>query len=361
MPRLGWEPRDGAERQRTGGRTRTVASPGREVSAMNGPARRIGHLWWLTWVTLLALGLAACGGSAAAPFDNGSGTDLSVTGKGGGAIGAPMPAPIDATTAAPAAAEPPGGTTSTPNSPGSSDLLIIKTGMLELRVKEIDPALAAASAKIADLGGYISGSQRTGDGDQSVATATYRIPAARWDSALVALRALAIKILSEQTQTQEVTGQVSDLGAQITNLRATEQALQAIMVRATKISDVLAVQEQLTGVRGQIDQLTTAKKHLEEQAAFSTLTVAYSLPSVAAVTVAQKGFDPGAEVDRAMASLVGIMQSLAATGIWFGIVLLPVLLVLGLIALVVLAVVRRIRRSRARRDSRATILPTPEA
>jgi hypothetical protein len=326
---------------------------------MNGPARRIGHLSGLTCVMLLALGVAACGGSAAAPVDNGSGAFQSLTGRGGSAIGAPAPAPIDAASAAPA--EAPGGTTSTPNSPGSPDLLIIKTGMLELRVKEIDPALAAASAKIADLGGYISGSQRTGDGDQAVATATYRIPAARWDAALVALRALAIKVLSEQTQTQEVSGQVSDLGAQITNLRATEQALQAIMVRATKISDVLAVQEQLTGVRGQIDQLTTEKKHLEEQAVFSTLTVAYSLPSVAAVTVAQKGFDPGAEVDRATASLVGIAQSLAAAGIWFGIVLLPVLLVLGLVGLVLLAVVRRIRRSRPRRDSHETVLPTPEA
>lgn len=326
---------------------------------MNGPARRIGHLRWLTWITLLALGVAACGGSAAVPVDNGSGTFQSLTTRGGGAVGAP--APIDAASAAPAPAEAPGVTTPSGNAPGSTDLLIIKTGTLELRVKEIDPALAAASAKIADLGGYISGSQRTGDGDQAVATATYRIPAARWDAALVALRALAIKVLSEQTQTEEVSGQVSDLGAQISNLQATEQALQAIMVRATKISDVLAVQEQLTGVRGQIDQLTTMKKHLEEQAAFSTLTVSYSLPSVAAVTVAQKGFDPGAEVDRAMASLVDIAQALAGAGIWFAIVWLPVLLVLGVIGLIALAVVRRIRRSRGRGDSQETTLPTAGA
>jgi len=326
---------------------------------MNGPAGRIGHLRWLTWITLLALGVAACGGSAAAPVDNGSGAYQSLTSKSGSAVGAP--APIDAATAAPAPAEPPGGTASSGNAPGSTDLLIIKTGTLELRVKEIDPALAAASAKIADLGGYISGSQRTGDGDQAVATATYRIPAARWDAALVALRALAIKVLSEQTQTEEVSGQVSDLGAQIANLQATEQALQAIMVRATKISDVLAVQEQLTGVRGQIDQLTTMKKHLEEQAAFSTLTVAYSLPSIPAVTVAQKGFDPGAEVDRATASLVDIAQALAGGGIWFAIVWLPVLLVLGVLGLIGLAVVRRVRRTRARRASPDETVPPAEA
>jgi hypothetical protein len=62
-----------------------------------------------------------------------------------------------------------------------------------------------------------------------------------------------------------------------------------------------------------------------------------------------------------MASLVGIAQSLAAAGIWFGIVLLPVVLVLGLIGLVVLAVVRRIRRRRGRGASQKTVVPTPEA
>jgi hypothetical protein len=326
---------------------------------MNGPARRIGHLRWLSWVTLLALAMAACGGSAAAPVENVGGVARPATDTGGGFVGAP--GPVGVATSAPAPAEPPGGTTSGGTASGNTDLLIIKTGTLELRVKEIDPALAAASAKITTLGGYISGSQRTGDGDQAVATATYRIPAARWDEALVALRALAIKVLSEQTQTQEVSGQVADLGAQIANLQATEQALQAIMVRATKISDVLAVQEQLTGVRGQIDQLTTEKKHLDEQAAFSTLTVAYSLPSIPAVTVAQKGFDPGAEVDRATASLVDIAQALAGGGIWFAIVWLPVLLVLGVLGLIGLAVGRRVRRTRARRASPQETVPSAEA
>ena len=40
----------------------------------------------------------------------------------------------------------------------------------------------------------------------------------------------------QEIGTEEVTGKVIDLGARITNLRATEAALQAIMARATKIS-----------------------------------------------------------------------------------------------------------------------------
>ena len=226
------------------------------------------------------------------------------------------------------------------------DLLVIKTGTLSLQVKGIDDALAAASSKIAALGGYVSGSDRSGDGDKQVATETYRIPAAQWDAALVAMRGLADKVLGEQTQTQDVTGDVLDLGARITNLQATEAALQAIMAKATKISDVLAVQQQLTDVRGQIEQLTTEKKHLEGQAAFSTLTVSYSLQPQAAVLTTQKQFDPGSEIDRASASLIEVLQGLATAGIWFAIVWLPIL------------VVRRIRRQRG---GAGPVLPAPPA
>ena len=159
----------------------------------------------------------------------------------------------------------------------------------------------------------MSGSQRAGDGESAVATVTYRIPAARWDEALAILRGLAVKVLGEQTQTDEVTGQVRDLGARIANLRATESALQAIMAKAIKISDVLEVQAQLTDVRGQIEQLETEKQHLEEQATYGTLSVTLGLETVA-VEEARKGFDPAAEADRATASLVEIGQALASAG-----------------------------------------------
>jgi len=234
------------------------------------------------------------------------------------------------------------------------DLLIIKTGTLSLQVAGVDAALASASSKIAALGGYVSGSDRQGDGDQQVATVTYRIPAAQWDAALVALRGLADKVLGEQTQTQDVTGDVLDLGARITNLQATEAALQAIMAKATKISDVLAVQQQLTDVRGQIEQLTTEKKHLEGQAAFSTLTVSYGLKPQAAIVTSQKQFDPNAEVDKASASLVEVLQALATAGIWFAIVWLPILVVLAVIGLIAFVIARRVRRNRPRPES---ILP----
>jgi hypothetical protein len=227
------------------------------------------------------------------------------------------------------------------------ELLIIKTGTIELQVEAVDAAVEAAEARIAALGGYVSGSEQVGDGENVSATITYRLPADQWSAALRALRGLAIKVVSERTGTEDVTDQVVDLRARIANLQATERALQAIMGQATRIADILDVQAELTKVRGEIEEATSRTQHLEEQAAYSTLSVRFGLQPAPAVAVAQDRFDPGAEVDRATANLVEILQALATAGIWFGIVWLPILLALGIVTLIAWLVLRRLVPGRA--------------
>jgi hypothetical protein len=211
-----------------------------------------------------------------------------------------------------------------------ADPLVIKTGTISMRVPDVTAAITTATTRISGLGGYASGSKRSGTGEDLHATVTFRIPSAAWDGALIAVRATG-QVLDEETGTEDVTTKVVDLGARIRNLQVTEQALQSIMGKASAIKDVLTVQEQLTDIRGQIEQLTAEKAHLEEQASFSTLTATFYLPPEAAVVVAQtSGFDPSREVDAATAKLIRGLQKLAKAGIWFGIVWLPLLLALAI-------------------------------
>ncbi len=292
-----------------------------------------------------ALLAAGCGSSAASPFS---------------AVGGPVAEPSAA--AAPAAAArdqalgstnagAAGGTTPSvgtgPGPVGAPDVggpLIVRTGQLDLQVPDLDTAIRDAESAVAAVGGYVAGSQRSGEADAASASVMFRIPAARWTEALDALRKLGTKVLAEQTSSQEVTAQVVDLGARLANLRVTETALQGIMDKATKIPDVLAVQEQLTGVRQQIEELTAQQQTLQDQAALGTLTVNFTPPPAVAVTQVREGWDPAREIDQAAAALVGLGQGLAGAGIWLLIVGVPIFLAVGLLALVALVVVRRIRR-----------------
>ncbi|HJW20965.1 MAG TPA: hypothetical protein VJ506_00900, partial [Candidatus Limnocylindrales bacterium] len=65
---------------------------------------------------------------------------------------------------------------------------------------------------------------------------------------------------------------------------------------------------------------------------------------------------PNSEVDKASASLIEVLQALATAGIWFAIVWLPILVVLGVLAGIAFLIARRVRRNRMGPGS---ILPTP--
>jgi hypothetical protein len=213
----------------------------------------------------------------------------------------------------------------------ASELLIIRTGQLTIEVGDLDVAVAQARARVVAVGGFVSGSDRTADGADASASATFRIPADRWDDALAAVQGLATVTRSLHVETEAVTNQVIDLGARITNLRATEAALQAIMVKATKIPDVLDVQAKLTEARGEIERLVAQKSHLEEQAAFGTLTVTFVLPVPPVVEEVKAGWDPAADADAATGTLIKMGQRGVSFAIWVGIVGVPIAIGLGLL------------------------------
>lgn len=275
----------------------------------------------------IVVGAAGCGGSAA-----------STPGAQGAA-------------AQPAASGAPGRTGSSAGGNGSQvggsgqdalvdDTKIVRTGSLQVTVADPDQAVLAARDAIRGLGGYIGASQAQRSDDKIVASVTYRIPVARWEDALDAIRRLGTEV-GEQTDAVEVTGQLVDLEARIRNLRASEVALVGYVEKAAKTSDLLEIEARLTDTRGQIEQLTAQQAALADQAAMATLTVTYGTELVA-VTEAAAKWNPAAEVDRASATLIAVGQGLASFLIVFAIVWLPILAGLGVLGLIALAIARRL-------------------
>ena len=254
-----------------------------------------------------------------------SGSDSNGNGGGGSAAGEPVSANLlDA---------------------ARPDLLIIKTGEVSIQAAAIGQVVEKVTQQIVALGGYASGSTRSGKGNEASASVTFRVPANQWEAALADARSAGEDVLDEQTETVDVTGDVVDLKARIRNLQATEAAFQAIMTKATAIDDILSVQSELTEVRGEIEQLSSKAADLEARAVYSTLTVNVLPRSTPVISAQEARFDPGREAEGATAQLVAILQHVATVGIWVSIVWLPVLAVLGLFGGVGFVVFRRARRA----------------
>jgi hypothetical protein len=247
-----------------------------------------------------------------------------------------------------------------PLSTGGQNSLIIKTGQLDLQVSDPEGASAQANGIVTAAGGYTAASARNGAADSLDISMTYRIPVDKWDATLAALHHAAgtgtIKILDEQIQSQDVTAQAVDLDARLTNLRATEQALLAIMARAGTITDTLAVETQLSDVRGQIEQLQAQRNQIGDQASMSTLTVQFMATPKTETTAATNNWDFGQTVDDATAALVKVGQSAATALVWLVIVGLPILVGLGVLYLIY----RLLRRLRRRSTKKTIGMPVDE-
>ena len=228
----------------------------------------------------------------------------------------------------------------------ADDALIVRTGFLELEVADLAAVLLAARADVTALDGYVAGSDVYDQGEQRWASVVYRVPVQRFEEAIDALRGLADRVVRESTQSQEVTAQVVDLDARIDNLRASEDALVAIMDRSGRIEDVLAVQMRLEDVRRQIEQLTAQRDELAGRAALATVTASWMTP-VAAVAIAQEGWDLATQVDAALAQTVAALQGLASVLVWAAVVGVPLI---GLPLLVVFLALGAIRRRVSGRD-----------
>ena len=182
------------------------------------------------------------------------------------------------------------------------------------------------------------------------ASAVYRVPADRWDEALDGIRGLATKVRRPQVETEAVTARSSISGRGSRTCARARPPLQAIMGQATKISDVLDVQAELTTVRGEIERLVAEKALLEERAAFGTLTVDFNLPATPAIEEVRQGWDPATDADRATrdrSSALG--QAAASRRIWLGIVGLPLAIVGTVLAFLAWRIGRLVSPAAARR------------
>ena len=151
--------------------------------------------------------------------------------------------------------------------------MIIRTASLTLTAKNFDDSRAHLDEILRRHRGYIGDlnvSSPTGSGRSF--TATLRIPTDQLDSALADLKQLG-RVETESQKGEDVTSQYVDLEARLANSRHTEDRLTTLLRdRTGKLSDVLAVEEEISRVRGEIEQMEAERKTLSSQIQFATIT-----------------------------------------------------------------------------------------
>ena len=209
-----------------------------------------------------------------------------------------------------------------------------KTGELDLQVPK--GQVSATLSKLSDIArfdrGYVSGSSTQESGTAPSGEVTIRVPVANFEKAVHDARSIAgTKVLSLQTSGVDVTSKYVDLQARIKSLKATRSTFLTILSKATTIGETLAVQQRVTDVQTQIEQLQGQLRVLASTTSMSTLTVTVD-QKIQATAVAKPHHDNGF-VKAVKLSVSRFVRGIEAiVGIIGPIVLVLLIVVLGWLA-----------------------------
>ena len=252
-------------------------------------------------------------GSGTAARDlGGASTKAPATGGGSAAIGAPAPA-------GPAL----------PTVPTR----VIQHARVDLRIRGrvLDARVRAARDAAAAVGGYVEQTEQSATG----ASITIRVPAARYAEVLDHVEHLG-RVTNRSEGGEDVTAGFTDLEARIRNLRAQEAVLQDLMRQARTIPDTITVQQQLSGVTEQIEQLSGQQQVLDGQSSFATIAVGFRVSGAPAAAAQDRSF--AAATSDALDVMVAV-----AGGIVIVLGAVVPFAVLGLLGLATWGAVRRRR------------------
>jgi hypothetical protein len=197
------------------------------------------------------------------------------------------------------------------------DRKVIRNGQLTVEVTDMEQALAQARAIATRSGGFVSASsthvERVDNQERTVADLTLQVRSIAADSAISDLRGMG-KVLAENSTSQDVTEEYVDISANLDNLRATEAAIVKLMDRATQIQDVLALQRELSNVRGQIDRLQGRQRFIDNRTEMTTISVSLRLPPLESSTRPSSGaWNPGAIAQRGWLASLALLRGIADT------------------------------------------------
>jgi hypothetical protein len=156
---------------------------------------------------------------------------------------------------------------------------VISQASISLNVSNVSTALNQVETMAQNLGGSVDNMSSSGAQNQEQANITIRVPANQFMTALNQLQGMGT-VENQNINSQDVTQQYIDLQAQLTSVQLEEQSLQAILAKATTVSDEIVIQQQLTQVIAQLENLQGQINYMQNQVAMSTITVNLNTPQV---------------------------------------------------------------------------------
>ncbi|MGI8433163.1 MAG: DUF4349 domain-containing protein [Nocardioidaceae bacterium] len=232
---------------------------------------------------------------------------------------------------------------------------IIKTADVSMQADDVASVVDKITALTAGLGGRVA-SQNTSSDAKGNATNAYlevQVPVDTFEASVDKIATFGTHV-DQSTSTEDVTAKVADVDSRVRSAEDSIAQLRRLFTRATKLGDVIALENELSQREADLEALQAEQRVLQARTTMSTISVDVTHPDTKqspSTDAASDGFVSG--IKRGWDALATFVLAVAHT---LGLVL-PIATLLLLVAAMIWFGVRRLTPSRRTAAQGAPVAP----
>ena len=193
----------------------------------------------------------------------------------------------------------------------------------------------------------LSSVESGGEKDNPYISMVIRVPAESFDNMMDQIADMAVVVDSRNEYAEDVTEEYYDLENRLESMEAARQRLLKIMENADTTEDLLVAEQQLTQREVEIESIKGRIQYLSDSARLSRITI--SIQPYHLAQPIDTRWKPLETVREALDDLIDGLQGFVEFLIYFGIAIVPFLLIFGFI---IWLVVKYARRRKAKKEAK---------
>lgn len=186
---------------------------------------------------------------------------------------AAVDAPREATAGMPGASAPAAATGAEPPAAEPSREMLDIEGSVSLEVPKVKMALRALRELTKRAGGVVTEERVDSNSAYGNAQVTLRVPSGKATSTLDELEEIGT-VLSQSVEAKDIGKEYFDAKLRLSSLEVTLHRYEEILTHATKVEEILRIEQELGRLRAEIEQVKGNLRWLSDRAARATLHVA---------------------------------------------------------------------------------------
>ncbi|GII54546.1 lipoprotein [Planotetraspora thailandica] len=191
---------------------------------------------------------------------------------------APVPAVGDAGTGGTGASAPAAGQGGSGQGVSAEPRTVIRTAQLTVHAKDVAGAADKARQIVAGVGGHVSEEKTTSEPGGDIAVVTFKVPPERYTDVLAQLGRDLGKRAAQHQSEEDVTEEVADVDSRVKSAEASLAQFRLLLSKATKISEIMAVEQEISSREADLESLQARQRSLAGQTAMATITLTVTTP-----------------------------------------------------------------------------------